>query len=72
MVLLFYTFNEMKFSGLWNHSDFITLVTGYQPQNSHSSNAPGFRGEEKGMQFMYCILASQYVLEKSPPLLKNN
>lgn len=34
MVLLFCTFNEMKFSGFWNHSDFITLVTVYQPQNS--------------------------------------
>lgn len=43
MVLLFYTFNEMKFSGLWNHSNFITLVTVYQAQNSHRSNATGFR-----------------------------
>lgn len=45
MILLFYTFNEMKFSGLRNHSDFMTLVTVYQPQNSHSSNATGFRGK---------------------------
>lgn len=39
MNILFYTFNEMKFSGFWNHSDFIIRVTIYQPQNSHSSNA---------------------------------
>lgn len=45
MILLFYTFNKMKFSGLRNHSDFMTLVTVYQPQNSHSSNATGFRGK---------------------------
>lgn len=45
MNILFYTFNEMKFSGFWNHSDFIILVTVYQSQNSHSSNSPGFRGK---------------------------
>lgn len=45
MNMLFYTFNEMKFSDVWNHSDFIILVTVYRPQNSHSSNSPGFRGK---------------------------
>lgn len=45
MNMLFYTFNEMKFSDLWNHSDFIILVTVYPPQNSHSSNSPVFRGK---------------------------
>lgn len=55
MVLLFYTFNEMKFSGLWNHSDSITLGTVYQPQNSHSSNAPGFTGG-KEKECSLCIV----------------
>lgn len=57
MVLLFYTFNEMKFSGLWNHSNFITLVTVYQPQNSDSSNTTGFRGE-KNWKVVYVLYFS--------------
>lgn len=65
MVLLFYTFNEMKFLGLWNHSDFITLVTIYQPQNSHSSNATGFR-EKKNLTchsriLFWCLSKSEQI-----------
>lgn len=72
MVLLFYTFNETKFSGLWNHSNFITLVTVCQPQNSHSSNATGLT-EKKKLACSLCVVFQHLnkSQDKSPPLLKN-